>query len=170
MGLIFIHLSICKGIQMFLNMFVCIWQCFCLVFWLMLIIWCCDHILTASSPPVHPVSHCFHGNRIPLWTTDISFSSCAVCLITVQTFRQLIISVHITSVCITRVWWIIWKRLSCHGSFALFILIERLFCSARIALVRLILVSVSHPTLKPNHIVRRSWKTQWNIPVKVEEM
>ncbi len=83
---------------------------------------------------------------------------------------SLIISVHITSVCITRVWWIIWKCWSCHGSFALFILIERLFCSARIALVRLILVSVSHPMLKPNHIVRRSWKTQWNIPVKVEEM
>lgn len=84
MALIFIHLSISEGIQMFLNVFVCIWPCFLAAV---------DHLMLPSRfdrfIATRPSSQCFHGNHIPFWTTDISFSSCAVRLITAHTFRQL---------------------------------------------------------------------------------
>ncbi len=128
-----------------------VWQCFCLVFMLLLIIWCCHHVLTASSPFIqhHTVSMATASHSGPLTSALVlvrfvwspcklsdtrNFSSYHFCLYYTRLVDYL-------------------KALVMSWSCALFIWIERLFCSARIALVRLILVSAeaksySEATLK----------------------
>lgn len=123
---------------------------FGLVFLLLLIIWCCHHVLTASSPPVHhhSVSMATASHSGPLTSASVlvrfvwsqrtlsdsfdthNFSSYHFCLYytcLMDYLKALVMS------------WII----CCN----------RLFCSARIALVRLILDSAeaksySEATLK----------------------